>query len=190
MRRHELMIELAPLRPLDRAISAQRISGRREADRLRVHDRAVACATAPFARGILEAAAGNPAVVSNGNRGEKQNRSDRNRQAKTSEHGLAPQFRGSSPRRDNRCSTLLLRFVILAALNEARFDESHCIEKYKPMRLRAERLTCPRRHIGRVVPFTVVRSISRRSVAGKSVRACEEQRLSHNSRSPTRQTCS
>ena len=43
---------------------------------------------------------------------------------------------------------------------------------------------------GRTLPLTVVRSISRRSVEGKSRRACDEQRLSHNNRSPTCQTCS
>jgi len=43
---------------------------------------------------------------------------------------------------------------------------------------------------GRTLPSTVVRNISLRSVDGKSVRACEEQRLSHSKRSPTRQTCS
>ena len=46
------------------------------------------------------------------------------------------------------------------------------------------------RQYGRTLPSTVVRSISRRSVEGKSVRAWDEQRLSHSSRSPTRQTCS
>jgi|EndMetStandDraft_2_1072991.scaffolds.fasta_scaffold23103_3 hypothetical protein len=43
---------------------------------------------------------------------------------------------------------------------------------------------------GRTVPLTVVRSIRRRSFVGKSVRACDEQRLSQSRRSPTRQTCS
>jgi hypothetical protein len=43
---------------------------------------------------------------------------------------------------------------------------------------------------GRASPSTVVRNISRRSVEGKSVRAWDEQRLSHSNRSPIRQTCS
>src|SRR5262249_26122660 len=41
---------------------------------------------------------------------------------------------------------------------------------------------------GRTVPFTVVRSISRRWSEGKSSRAWLEQRLSQTRRSPTRQT--
>jgi 2-haloacid dehalogenase len=47
-----------------------------------------------------------------------------------------------------------------------------------------------RHQYGRTVPLTVVRSIRRRSVDGKSVRACEEQRLSHSRRSPKRHSCS
>src|SRR6266704_3283234 len=43
---------------------------------------------------------------------------------------------------------------------------------------------------GRLAPLTVVLHINRRCAEGKSVRAWEEQRLSHRRRSPTRQTCS
>jgi antitoxin HigA-1 len=56
--------------------------------------------------------------------------------------------------------------------------------------LRTSRRGAVAHQYGRAVPLTVVRSISRRSVDGKSVRACDEQRLSHSRRSPTRQTCS